>query len=171
MKTPTEIKQKIRNIEFEYLKGVYQSRLSKDPHNCAYNKKAVLPGSDQALTRVCGYFSDSDSVQVCNTAECSVNCNAFVPRFDKKQLRDLLREDIENNPTKYPELMVLKWALDGENIETSLAEPPAPDIITDNVIVPVSLRKVVWTRTKRWASDVLWGAYFKLSNLVERIFG
>lgn len=169
MKTPTEIKQKIRNLEFEYLKTVYQAHLSKEPQNCIYNKKAVLPGTDAPITRVCGYFSDEETVQVCNRIECSQNCNAFAPRQDKKTLRALLEEDVEKNPTKYPEIMVLSWVLDGD--QTGLPELQEPAIVTADVTAtapPVTAS--VWKRVKAWAYDQTLLAYLKYIELLGKVF-
>lgn len=164
MKTPTEIKQKIRNIEYEYLKRVYQARLSKEPQNCLYNKRVVLPGSEKAITRVCAYFTDADTIQACNTSECSRNCNAFVCRHDKKTLRDLLQEDVRSNPTKYPELMVLGWTLDGEIEQDDSTEATEQATITKNV---TAISR--WQKTKTWCSDLFWSTYLKYLNLIERL--
>jgi hypothetical protein len=165
MKSPTEIKQKIRTIEFEYLKKVYQARLSKDPQNCVYNKKASAPGSDAVVTRVCSYFTTDDTVQICDTVECSQSCNAFALKYDKKQLRDLLYDDISRNPSKYPELFVLKWSLDGEIVEPLSTEPTEQAIVTE-VVTPSRLAVA-----RQWASDLLWAGYFKFNNALERVFG
>jgi hypothetical protein len=165
MKSPTEIKQKIRNIEYEYLKKVYQTRLSKDPQNCVYNKKATAPGSDEALTRVCSYFTTDDSVQVCDSGECSQSCNAFVFKYDKRQLRELLQQDISTNPTKYPELLVLNWSLDGEIMEPDSTEPSDPVIVTPNVTASF------WTKTRERVTDALWASYFKFNDILGKVFG
>ena len=152
MKSPTEIKQKIRSIEYEYLKRVYEARLSREPQNCVYNKKACAPGTDESITRVCSYFTTDDSVQVCDSSECSQSCNAFAFKHDKKQLRDLLMSDIEANLTKYPELLVLNWALDGELVEPSTESSEPANTVTANVTASR------WAQVRQWSSDKLWQA-------------
>lgn len=112
MRKPKEITNKIRQIQFEHLKKVYKQHLEKEPYNCVYNKKVVLHGSKDIQTRVCSYFSSPDQYEVCNTTECSKSCNAFIAKQTKKELRNLLANDIETAPKKYPEIMVLNWALE-----------------------------------------------------------
>lgn len=125
MKNPTEIKNKIKQIKFEYLKTSYAENLVREPYNCVYNRPIKLLGDKEVLTRVCTYFTtDEESYQICNSRECSQQCNAFVFKHDKKQLRELLDLDVEANPKKYPELMVLEWVLDSEQVP-----PSNPNII------------------------------------------
>jgi hypothetical protein len=116
MKSPTEIRDKTKQIQFEYLKAFYRQHLVKEPQNCAYNREITIQGSSERGLRVCTYFSDDSSFQVCNTNECSKSCNAFVARMDKSQLRAKLEEDIREHPVKYPEIMVLNWVLDKEKL-------------------------------------------------------
>ena len=112
MRSPREVKDKIRQIQFEHLKKVYEEKLAKEPENCTYNREIKVRGQEEVATRVCVYFSTNNHFEVCNTSECSQSCNAFIPKRDKKELRKNLEDDVEAHPQKYPEILVLKWALE-----------------------------------------------------------
>lgn len=111
MRDPAEIASKIRQVRFEYLKMAYQSELSKKPHNCVYNRPVTLYGEGEVVTRLCGFYSDEKNYIVCDTDECATSCNAFVCRKDKKQIREQLEKDMEEHPSKYPEILALEWVL------------------------------------------------------------
>lgn len=112
MKQPTEIKEKIRQLKFAYLKKFYREHLSREPKNCIYNRPVVFAGTKEYATRICTYFSDGDTYQICASTDCALSCNAFVSRFERRELRDALETDIQSNPVKYPEIMALSWALE-----------------------------------------------------------
>lgn len=112
MRDPKEIVTKIKQIQFEHLKKVYESNLSKEPQNCIYNKKVIIHGDEDVLTRVCSYYSKGETVEICNNTQCSARCNAFVPKFTKPELRKMLDSDIVENPKNYPEITVLNWTLE-----------------------------------------------------------
>lgn len=118
MKDPQEIVTKIKQIQFEHLKGIYKKNLSKEPQNCVYNKMVVIRGDTEVATRVCGYYSKDDVYEVCNSLACSEKCNAFVARHTKPELRRRLEQDMQENPKKYPEITVLNWTLEN---------PPVPN--------------------------------------------
>ena len=113
MKGPKEIVSKIKQIQFEHLKEVYKTHLSKEPQNCVYNRRVIIHGSKDVVTRLCGYFSQGDTFEVCNSVSCSAKCNAFVPKFTKPVLRKRLELDVKENPENYPEIAVLNWTLEG----------------------------------------------------------
>lgn len=121
MRNPAEIASKIRQVQFEYLKLAYQSELSKKPSNCVYNRTVTLYGEGEVVTRLCGFYSDEKNYIVCDTDECASSCNAFVCRKDKKDVREQIEKDMTENPSKYPEILALEWAL-GRKQSFSLAQ-------------------------------------------------
>jgi len=112
MKSPTDIKNKIKQVKYEYLKQVYKEKLAVKPENCHYNKAVILADTKEYKTRLCTYFADADTYQVCNTVTCAQRCNAFIFKNDKNTLREKLDVDIDQNPNKYPELAVLSWVIE-----------------------------------------------------------
>lgn len=112
MKSPTDITEKVKQLKFEYLKAFYRQKLAREPQNCVYNREIVIRDDKTVVTRVCTYFSDEATYQICDTSECSRKCNAFVERYNKQQLREFMERDIEESPEKYPEVMALAWVLD-----------------------------------------------------------
>lgn len=112
MKSPTEIKNKIKQVKYEYLKQVFKEKLAVKPENCHYNKVVTLHDTNEYKTRLCTYYSDADHYEICNTVTCAQKCNAFVFKHDKEDLRGRLDTDIDRNPSKYPELSVLTWVLE-----------------------------------------------------------
>lgn len=112
MRKPTDIKVKIKQIKYEYLKQFYREKLTVKPENCFYNKPVVLHDTKEYKTRVCTYFSGVEQYQICNTVSCAEKCNAFVLKHSKNALRDQLETDIEKNPGKYPEVVALNWVLE-----------------------------------------------------------
>lgn len=123
MKSPTEIKNKIKQVKYEYLKQIYQDKLSVKPENCHYNKVVTLCGQKEIKTRVCTYFSDSEHYEICDTLECANSCNAFIVKHSKDVLKDRLDVDIQKNPNKYPEISVLSWVLQQkENLKISFLD-------------------------------------------------
>jgi hypothetical protein len=112
MKSPTEIKNKIKQVKYEYLKQVYKEKLTVKPENCHYNKAVVLHDTKEFKTRLCTYYSDADGYEVCNTVTCAQRCNAFVFKHDKENLKNRLDVDVDTNPNKYPEIAVLSWVLE-----------------------------------------------------------
>jgi hypothetical protein len=123
MKQPTKIKDKLRQLKFAYIKQFYKEHLSRDPKNCVYNKPVIFAGTKEHATKVCTYFSDNNYFQICDSLECAGNCNAFVARLKKKDIRASLELDIKSNPMKYPEIMALNWVLeesDKDNFYTNV---------------------------------------------------
>jgi len=115
MKTPTEIKDKIRQLKFEYLKANYARYLAQEPQNCIYNSQVVLHDTSESVTRICTYFSTQNNYRVCNTVECAKKCDAFVNKVNKKDLRALLDKNIQENPSHYLEIIALQWVLDANS--------------------------------------------------------
>lgn len=112
MKTPSEISSKIKQVRFEYLKAAYQIELTRHPCNCIYNRKVTLHGEGEVVTRLCGFYSDDKNYIVCDTEDSARNCDAFVCKKSKKQVREQLEKDMIENSHKYPELLALEWVLE-----------------------------------------------------------
>jgi len=164
MKSPTEIKNKVKQLKFEYLKAFYQKHLVKEPQNCFYNRSIVLDSANKEVTtRICTYFTDGETYQICNSVKCSKQCNAFVPKREKKDLKDVLESDMTQNPERYPEILVLNWALDVVDEITVDAVEPEP-VLESSGAVPAE-RHII-----QKVKDFLFLTAFKVNAVLARFF-
>ncbi len=122
MKNVRAVYTKLRDVKHVHLVKFYKKLLNRIPENCKYNYKYTIVG--KAPVRLCllhqpdvnlenGIFPHL--IDVCQDAQHCKNCNAFVPKLNKKDIQELFEHRLKNIKLKereYPDLCALEWVLE-----------------------------------------------------------
>lgn len=105
-----KIKDKLKQLKYQYLKKIFEKYLIRNPENCKYNKEIYL--SKQRL-QVCTFDLDNTKeLDMCYKKEHSEYCNAFCLKYSKETLRDAFIKELKDpqtRATKYKDINVLYW--------------------------------------------------------------
>ena len=126
MRSPGSIYRKLKEIKYRYLVILYRKYLKQTPENCKYNRAYPIKSDDGKTheIRLCLLHQDSENlesgiiphlVDVCSHNAHSLRCNAFIPKFSKDEIKEILEEELKNKnirERKYPEICALEWVLE-----------------------------------------------------------
>jgi hypothetical protein len=105
-----KVKDKIKQLKYQYLKKIFEKYLSKTSENCKYNKEIYL--SKQRL-QVCTFDLDNvKELDMCYKREHSEYCNAFCYKYSKETLKETFIKELADpqiRATKYKDINVLYW--------------------------------------------------------------
>jgi len=122
MKTPKEIKRRIKDIRYRYIQKRFKKFLSRQPENCLYNFRQPLPGENTTIG-LCMPKQQTDLNEVewqgiiCEHKKDAENCPRFKYCTSKKELVKKIDEEIQNPEickVFYREIFELKWILEEE---------------------------------------------------------
>jgi len=113
---------KLRDVKYVHLVKLYKKLLKRTPENCKYNYKYLISG--KAPIFLCllhqpkidlenGIFPHL--IDICQDMQQCKNCNAFIPRYNKKEIQELFRQRLNNKKLKereYTDLCALEWVLE-----------------------------------------------------------
>jgi hypothetical protein len=133
MKTIRDVYQKLREVKYHHLVKLYKRYLKKSPENCKYNYKYEFISDGQVREiRLCllhqpnldlksGVFPHL--VDVCELPKHSVNCDAFIPKYSKDDIKNKFEEILKENALReklYPDICALEWVLEKSVINIPL---------------------------------------------------
>jgi len=122
MRNVRAVYQKLRDVKYVHLVKLYKKFLRRDPDNCKYNFEYTVSG--KITIGLCLFHQPEvdlengvfpNLVDVCQDAHHCSSCNAYVPRFTKKDIQELFEQRLENKKLKereYPDLCALEWVLE-----------------------------------------------------------
>ena len=124
MRSPGAIFRKLKEAKFRRLVAHYKKLLKRLPENCKYNYAYKFVGSDNKpyIVKLCmihqnyiDFEKSSHLIDVCQTASDCEQCNGFVHRYSKEQIKELFDQELQTKnikETKYPEICALEWVLE-----------------------------------------------------------
>ena len=120
MRTPKEVKRKIKDLRYRYLQKRYKKLLSRKPENCKYNFRQPLKGENTTIGLcISNNPKEKNEVEwqgtICDDSEDAKKCPRFICKFSKKGLAKILNEEIENEEVcreQYKDIYFLRWVLD-----------------------------------------------------------
>lgn len=131
MRNTRAIYQKLREVKYLHLTKLYKKYLKKTPENCTYNRsyKFMSDGSEHEI-RLCMLHQPELKIEagvyphlidVCQELNHCINCNAFVLKYSKEDIKKLLEEEYNDKKLKerkYPDVCALEWVLEQSVIGT-----------------------------------------------------
>lgn len=126
MRNVRAVYQKLREVKYHHLVKLYKKYTRKIPENCKYNYPYKITSETGASVeiRLCllhqpeidlksGIFPHL--VDICQEQEHCTNCNAFVNRYTKEEMKKLLEAELNGPRTKellYPDICALEWVME-----------------------------------------------------------
>jgi len=135
MRTAGAVYRKLKEAKFRRLIILYKKLSKRIPENCRYNYPYRFLGSnnDSHEIRLCLiHQNDIDLengifphlVDVCQEEEDCLNCNGFIPRYSREEIKKIFEEELNTKnikEQKYPEVCALEWVLE----RYAVGMPPA----------------------------------------------
>lgn len=130
MKTSGAVYKKLKEIKFRHLIVLYRTLLKRVPDNCKYNYgyDLISKGETHHIRLCLCHQWDQDLpennnlrgvlphlVDICNEVSDCQNCNAFAPKYNRDQIKELFEEELktkEIREKKYPDICALDWVLE-----------------------------------------------------------
>lgn len=125
MKTSRDVYKKLRDVKHHYLVKLYKKYSRKIPENCKYNHPYPISyeGNKTVYIRLCLLHQPSlhlnskitpHLIEVCQEIRHCSNCNGFIPKFTKEEIKEILEKDLKdkNKRTQYPDFCALEWVLE-----------------------------------------------------------
>lgn len=127
MKKVRDVYQKLREVKHYHLVKLYKYYLRKVPNNCKYNYPYPISSTDGKMKteiRLCLLHQPELNmeskiyphlVDVCHHPHHCTNCNAFVFKLSREEIKDVFEnelKDIKLKEKKYPDICALEWVLE-----------------------------------------------------------
>jgi len=126
MRSPGSIYRKLKEVRYRHLISMYRKYLRRSPENCLYNCQYAFVDSDgkERELRLCLYNQeqttleggvDPSLIDVCDQLRHCQNCNAFVLKCTREDVKKILEEELNNEKLKakkYPDISALEWVLE-----------------------------------------------------------
>jgi hypothetical protein len=130
MKNARAVYQKLREVKYFHVVDLYKKYTRRIPENCRYNYPYIITGEYEIPIeiRLCLLHQPNldlktkvipHLVDVCQEPKHCVNCNGFVARYQKEDIKRLFEEELKNRDLKekrYPDICALEWVLDQSTI-------------------------------------------------------
>ena len=132
MRSSGAVYRKLKEVKFHHLISLYKRYLRKSPENCRYNAPYQFIDSEEKTQeiRLCLLHQESTSlsdgvypnlVDVCQALKDCANCNAFVVRYSREQIKELFEKELATKKikeSKYPDICALEWVLEKSCVGT-----------------------------------------------------
>jgi hypothetical protein len=125
MKSARAISQKLREVKYHHLVKFYKKYLKKSPENCLYNYpyQFVSDNEDHEIHLCLLHQPNLDLktgvfphlIDICQEMKHCQNCNAFLLKYNKDNVKRLFDEELNNKnlkEKKYPDICALEWVLE-----------------------------------------------------------
>ena len=123
MKNPGEIRQKVKQVRYRYLKKTLDNKLRKHPENCKFNGKTGELPDCQHMCCLHRVEEDGWNGIVCDVRldgkERAERCPVFEVLSTKEAIKEafdtfLKTADLSEIAFYFPDLAALLWVLDGD---------------------------------------------------------
>jgi hypothetical protein len=139
MRSKREIRDRLKQASFRYLKEILSEKLKKAPQNCRHNESVSIDASQELSLGMCTLTAET-KVRVCDArvpgCAAAAGCNWFDHKQSKEAIKgewsDMLK-DAQGGGRRalvrkgYGDLASLLWALDDEGEVEALSEPEDVD--------------------------------------------
>lgn len=127
MRSHGAVYRKLKEVKYRHLVALYRKYLKKTPQNCRYNYQYEIKSKDgkKCSIGLCLLHQPNPEdinqgihthlLDVCDCQAHSSQCNAFVPKYTKEQLKNMLEEELKDKNIrgkKYPDICALEWVLE-----------------------------------------------------------
>lgn len=123
MRNPGTVYKKLREVKHHHVVALYKKHLERIPENCKYNELYRFTDEDNKIhiVRLCMIHQPDDGsviphlLDACEQKHHCENCNGFVPKYTKQQIKEMFQESLENKKIrseKYPDICALEWVLE-----------------------------------------------------------
>ena len=155
MKTPSAVRQKLKQLRFRYLKKWLDATLKVAPHNCAHNVVFEPPNGAPEI-RCCTLIRESGSLVkppavygvVCDPRhgglERAAACPHYKPLCEKETAKKEFYDELNSMTlpqiaAEYPDMAALLWVLgeDSDPADESEFDDPVPDPPVESAPAPV----------------------------------
>jgi hypothetical protein len=138
MRTAGAIFRKLKEAKFRHWAVLYKKLSKKSPENCKYNYRYQFKGNDNKNyeIRLCLLHQENVDlksdiqphlIDVCQIEKDCLECNAFINRYSKEDIKTIFLEEIntkKTKETKYPDICALEWVLE----KYTVGFPPIPTL-------------------------------------------
>jgi hypothetical protein len=163
VRTPSNIRQKLKQVKYRHLQKLLKKRLAGHPANCLHNAEVAVPdnGTPHDPLHICGYKGETEFDgfgSVCDAKHGGVEkasaCPCFQPRKSKDEIKAEFKDFFDTGTHGevayiYPDVAALMWTLDGDFeddedteeepvIEPAAELPSAPSQATVEALDPES---------------------------------
>lgn len=140
MRSPGSVYKKLKEVKFRHLIDLYKTHLARVPGNCKYNYtyNSTDNKGEKFQIKLCLLHQENIQfeshqlrgiiphlVDLCEGVEDCQNCNAFVCRYNREDVKKIFEEELANKKIKekrYPDICALEWVLERSSVGvTSLA--------------------------------------------------
>jgi hypothetical protein len=126
MRTAGAIYRKLKEVRFRHWVVFYHKLVKKYPENCKYNYGYRFRGNDGKIyeIKLCMLHQENINLDkgiqphlldVCQAEEDCKNCNAFLNRYSKEEIKELFVSELNTKKvkeTEYPDICALEWVLE-----------------------------------------------------------
>jgi len=126
MRTAGAVFRKLKEAKFRHWAVLYKKLSKKSPENCKYNCGYQFKGNDNKIygIKLCLLHQENINlksgvqphlIDVCQAEEDSFQCNAFINRYSKEDIKALFLEELNTKKikeAKYPDICALEWVLE-----------------------------------------------------------
>ena len=126
MKTAGAVFKKLKELKFRHWLILYKNLSKKTPLNCKYNREYTFIGNDSKKheIRLCMLHQEEleskggiypHLLDVCQVDSDCANCNGFVQRFTRDEIKKVFEEELDTKRVKeekYPDICALEWVLE-----------------------------------------------------------
>jgi hypothetical protein len=126
MRSAGAVFRKLKEAKFRHWVVLYKNLSRKTPENCKYNYGYQFKGSDNKFyeIKLCLLHQENVDlkagiqphlIDVCQVEEDCVECNGFINRYSKEDIKALYLEELNTKKikeTKYPDICALEWVLE-----------------------------------------------------------
>jgi hypothetical protein len=195
LKTPSAVRQKLKQLRFRYIKKWLDTTLKVAPHNCAHNVVFEPPNGAPEI-RCCTLIRESGSLVkppaiygvVCDPRhgglERAAACPHYKPLYEKDTVKREFYDELNSMTlpqiaAEYPDMAALLWVLGEDSDPADAAEfddpaPPAPPAPMEDVPVhlpvptPLSVEPPASVARAAMAPYLTWFA--AVSSWLSRVF-
>lgn len=126
MRTAGAVYRKLKEVRFRHWVVFFHKLAKRISENCKYNSGYRFKGSDGKIyeIKLCMLHQENIDlktgikphlVDVCQAEEDCKDCNAFINRYSKEEIKELFLAELNTKKikeTKYPDICALEWVLE-----------------------------------------------------------
>jgi hypothetical protein len=125
MKTVGEVRQKLKQVKFRYLKKELEASLVRTSSNCVHNRLLEVPSLGEVS--ICALKEGAIACDASRGIDLAPSCESYACRYQKEEVKSGMEEvftsSIPHIAARYPDAAALMWVLD----EPTHEEIPLPD--------------------------------------------
>lgn len=117
MKSPDEIKERIRQLRHEHLQQRIEEKTKPAPENCIHNYKHETEDGTIRLCMLGAERPDKWGGKVCDSEQTAQECPFFEPRKSEEEIREEFEKDVMDPEVvnrEFRDISALRWVLESD---------------------------------------------------------